>query len=66
MTPTKGRTPRSEGPFMVQFRSGIISGPFKRDQIRWDDTGGSFDVVAAELAEPGAATMTRPANGSYE
>lgn len=43
---------------MVQFRSGIVSGPYKRDQIRWNDEGSSWCVVAAEVAEQGQEQAT--------
>jgi len=52
---------------MVQFRSGVVSGPYKRDQIRWNDEGSPWCVVAAELADDGdIITMMRPENGSYQ
>lgn len=66
MTPTQGRTPRTDGPFMVEFRSGWVSGPFKRDQLRWGDEGSQWCVVAAEKASDGEAAATwNPKSGGY-
>ena len=50
MTPTKGRKPKVVGPWIVQFRSGVVSGPYETDALRWTDTGDSFDVVAIRAA----------------
>ena len=50
---------------MVRFRGGVISGPFKTDQLRWTDTGDSFDVVAIERADK-KKEPARPANGAYQ
>jgi hypothetical protein len=50
---------------MVKFRSGWVSGPYKRDQIRWNDIGDDWDAVAVEYSTSAAETAARPRNGSY-
>ncbi len=62
---TNGRAPKGSGPFMVKFRSGFISGPYKRDQLRWTDEGGSWCIVGVEAVESDLEDKTRPDNGSY-
>ena len=47
---TMGRAPTVNGPYMVEFRSGLVSGPFTREQIRWSDTGCQWDAVAVTPA----------------
>jgi hypothetical protein len=52
-TPTKGRKPRTgEKRLIVQFRCGMIDEKheYTAAQIRWSDTGDSFDVIAVKLA----------------
>jgi len=66
MKPTNGKTPRIAGPFMVQFRGGVVSGPFTREQLRWTDEGSEWCIIGAERAAVGQDARThRPANGSY-
>ena len=65
MRETNGRKPREDGPWMVRFRGGVISGPFKTDQLRWTDTGDSFDVLAIERADK-KKDPARSANGAYQ
>jgi hypothetical protein len=48
--PTNGKRPRTERKLMVQFRQGVIAGPYTAPQIRWNDNGDPFDVVAAAYA----------------
>ena len=50
---TKGRTPRTgEAPLRVQFRNGYIDDKhaYTAKQLRWTDTGDSWDVVAVKRA----------------
>lgn len=63
---TQGRTPRGAGPWMVEFRSGFVSGPFAPEQIRWSDTGHAWDAVAVLPADKGAEQSTwNPKAGGY-
>lgn len=47
-TPTKGRKPRTgEARLEVQWRNGMIDRwTYTASQLRWDDTGHDFDVLA--------------------
>lgn len=56
-TATGGRAP-SGGPFMVQFRSGWVSGPFKREQLRWADEGSDWCVIGVQCASERAEAAT--------
>ncbi len=50
MKPTNGKRPRTDRKLMVQFRNGVVAGPYAVPMIRWNDNGDPFDVVAAEYA----------------
>lgn len=63
---TNGRTPRGDGPWMVEFRSGWVSGPFTKSQIRWTDIGSDWDVVAVTPAKSSGDQSTwNPKAGGY-
>lgn len=52
-TLTKGRTPRTgEKPLRVQFRNGYVDTKhtYTAKQLRWNDTGHGWDVVAVRRA----------------
>lgn len=51
--PTNGRKPRTgEARLIVQFRGGYIDEKhtYKADDLRWTDTGDSFDIIAVKRA----------------
>ena len=43
---------------MVKFRSGLVSGPYTVDQLRWTDEGSQWCVVAAALCKPDTTSST--------
>jgi len=48
---TRGRTPRTgEAKLRVQFRNGFVDRKheYSAAQLRWDDTGDGWDVVAVQ------------------
>lgn len=47
---TKGRKPRTGGDKLrVQFRNGYVcKWEYTAEQMRWSDTGDSFDIVAVK------------------
>lgn len=50
-TPTKGRKPRTgETKLRVMFRGGYVDerNEYTASQLRWDDTGSEWDVVAVK------------------
>lgn len=50
---TEGRTPKTGGTKLrVQFRNGMVDDKheYTTDQLRWADTGDSFDIVAVKRA----------------
>jgi hypothetical protein len=49
---TKGRKPKTgEAKLMVQYRCGYVDKwPYTSAQLRWDDTGHAWDVVAVRKA----------------
>lgn len=49
---TKGRTPRTgEAALYVQYRCGYIDRwSYQAKQLRWDDTGHDWDIVAVKKA----------------
>lgn len=50
-TPSQFRKPRTgDKPLMVEFRNGVIGGPYTSSQIRWSDSGHDFDVVKVARA----------------
>ena len=52
MKPTQGRKPRTgEAKLRVQFRCGLVSRhAYTAEQLRWNETGCDWDVVAVERA----------------
>lgn len=51
-TETNFRTPKTSARLVVKFRNGWISRhDYTADQLRWDDTGSAFDVVAYRRAD---------------
>lgn len=52
MKPTNFRKPRTDRLLRVTFRNGVVSRwEYQAGQLRWDDSGHPFDIVAVAFGE---------------
>lgn len=65
--PTNGRKPRTSEKLRVQFRCGYVdwTHEYTADQLRWNDTGNGWDVVAVAKVGAVAKQDGRQANGAF-
>jgi len=53
--PTNFRKPKTERLLRVTFRNGVVSRhEYTAGQLRWDDRGSEWDIVAVQFGEKAA------------